>query len=199
MTLPQSVDYYNPQCRDLLHSGNSYYLLYARERWGKDQCSELISVCGDFRRDGTLVRALCPETCGCNQPNSSLPVYTPNYGCPSACTQTSTWLDVQKHALCFNPTVNHLNQTSYWPHWVEFTARHEKWGGDELLGQALARYGCDFQNGLPPTPRTQKSKGQLCRGTTAVGVKPIAIACPQTCGCSEPGDREDCIHGPFNC
>jgi len=200
MTLSESVDFHNPTCEDLLGVRSGMFALYARERFGKETCSELLSLCSAFgagRKDGTLVRALCPETCGCNRPNSSLPVFAPRFGCPSSCKDSNAWYEVRARATCFNPTVNYLNQTSYWPRWMEYARTYQK----GPVPSALARYGCDFETGLGNRARSGGDgvKSQLCKGKTDAGLKPIAIACPQTCGCSDTSPNDNCGDGPVNC
>merc|ERR1712137_1335279 len=97
----------NPLCTNMLPVNDSeydasYYLdiirglqfrlenLYLNE---STSCADILSFCQFDTYDGFAVRMLCPVTCGCTFPNSSLVLKEPSSGCPQYCTRVTTYID----------------------------------------------------------------------------------------------------------
>lgn len=194
------VDLYNPTCIDLLGTSDTGPLkLYADRFPDIKTCTESMSLCYGLEQDdiGRFMRTMCPETCGCSNPQSQLPIVSAIYGCPeTTCKESATWLAARQEAYCLDMNVSQLRASKNWTRWVQHVNETESvW---LQLGPAMAKYGCDFESHLSYSPEVRKSiRQQLCTGRMSNYLKPIAVTCPEVCGCYQD-DTSSCQEGPTN-
>jgi len=158
-------------------------------------CRNMSRFCDDIALTGVRVRQACPETCGCDQPLSSLALFTPASGCSSACTTppreplAHTAFTVALAAMpcedialasgsAFQRYLHNVARLApTWPNAMQMTI------GVALNG--LLQSGCPFIGSYVHMTRIN-----LCSGTI-FPIKPMAYFCPVSCGCRNAGVSMD--------
>ena len=162
-------------------------------------CDYLRQYCNEVSDIGVRSRMLCPATCGCDLPRSSLALSLPLSGCPERCDRTVRYKialaempcqDVDREDPVFNEFLDNWQAAAQlWPQaWQQIT--------NGYVG--LLKYeGCDFiASATPPAdiqPSFPASGGQainVCvENGASVPLKALSIFCPVACGC-RAGDND---------
>eukprot|EP00927_Polykrikos_kofoidii_P037350 TRINITY_DN3149_c0_g1_i2.p1 TRINITY_DN3149_c0_g1~~TRINITY_DN3149_c0_g1_i2.p1 ORF type:complete len:746 (-),score=58.88 TRINITY_DN3149_c0_g1_i2:108-2240(-) len=156
-------------------------------------CSAYRDLCNDLEH--SLLRAVCPLTCGCDVPTSGLPLSqkSQNYGCPLSCSKR---VDEQvRNASCTDlPVTGNSPQDSavrigwerYWQTVTHHAARKFPWAVDDFKNFSNNK----ITNGCIDTSLDPVSQSNFCSEddpTPAyLGVRSIAAFCPRAC-CQRSG------------
>jgi len=162
-----------------------------------DNCTALAEHCsGDVR----LLRTLCPETCGCKQPQSGLYANGGNEGCPRAgCLSTPEYRDLLASIPCRDYTLPELVQNVGWAtfirQFVSIRKQLDRKRADniERAGASLLAKGCPGLQGV----RLNKLRKILCEPSEHYGsLRPF---CPVSCGCQAPEALLNTVECPTQC
>ena len=93
---------------------------------------------------GLLARFLCPETCGCNSPNSSLILNGPRFGCGQPCRSSSTYTDLLAKMPC---TDQHAGSSDLLAYAIPLKQTADTWKKLELIAYAdqILDQGCPVE------------------------------------------------------
>jgi|EP00966_Prymnesium_polylepis_P157305 hypothetical protein len=155
-------------------------------------CLDLQRFCQSYTSLGVRARGLCPNTCGCNAPRSSLVLTLPADGCGSLCVQSVEYAFVLSQVPCedskttdpdflaFLSASQHVS--AQWPHDKQF-----HW--DHRVVAYLRRFGCPYlafseadaalRGVWPPT----YFGVNYCVEHHHFPTKPMSIFCPVSCQC----------------
>jgi hypothetical protein len=152
---------------------------------------------------GLRARQLCPVTCGCKDPLSSLALFLPKSGCGELCLQTPDYEAALAQAPCEDvsaddPTFNEyvdavVNASVTWPNdWKDSGA---------FTLESFRRLGCPY---VTMTAEEAWANGaydpqwgglDFCKEDRVFyPIKPLSYFCPVSCGCRS-GDP----HCPGTC
>lgn len=156
---------------------------YKLDRWG---CGSLSHLCS--ASDSSTVRMVCPETCGCDHPRSSLFLNGAAFGCPRvSCTAKDQYMVELENISCSTSNVQeHPDWTDFVVHW---DAHWDESGtSDGTLKSQLLAHGCDA---------VQSYQAILCVETSAsMG---FSMWCPVQCGCRVPNGGYQDVPCPPSC
>eukprot|EP00929_Paragymnodinium_shiwhaense_P068067 TRINITY_DN3420_c0_g1_i1.p1 TRINITY_DN3420_c0_g1~~TRINITY_DN3420_c0_g1_i1.p1 ORF type:complete len:832 (+),score=125.81 TRINITY_DN3420_c0_g1_i1:125-2620(+) len=152
-------------------------------------CAEVEHLCLVDSLQGLRTRMWCPETCGCNRPDSPNQL-TVEYGCPAQCAKHPTYKEVADAATC-----------------EDVRPGDAKWPSFQRLAQSL------LLQGESHGPLYKKNLNQVAGGLMMLGcpfvvamdfcdsdaedgakkaLKNLRYWCPVSCGCSNMVGALDC-------
>ena len=143
---------------------------YKLDRW---DCGSLSHLCS--ASDSSTVRMVCPETCGCDHPRSSLFLNGAAFGCPRvSCTAKDQYMVELENISCSTSNVQApADWTDFVVHWDTHWA--ESGTSDGTVKSQLLAHGCDA---------VQSYQAIRCVETSAsMG---FSMWCPVQCGCRVP-------------
>jgi len=158
--------------------------------------------CKDFRHHcgqvgSRVLRNVCSQTCGCEDPRAGLFLNGPIEGCPrEACQRTPTYQQAIQDFPCQDPSPSELQHMPGWRKYLaEFldykTQRFPKWRSLFLKeDQQLHEKGCQA---LPLTQSIYGFRDDPCFATLVHSS--LGSFCPVTCGCQK-NMHPDC---PVSC
>merc|ERR1712196_341087 len=141
---------------------------------------------------GVRARQMCPQTCGCADPSSSLILSTPSYGCGEYCSRSETYASSLDAIPCTDQDADSDGFVTYLEELVRVSVSWpENWAvGARETARQLRQGGC----GQIPVMYSW-GNGNFCKEEgTFFPIKPMSYICPVTCGCSA-GDA----HCPSQC
>lgn len=157
-------------------------------------CADVKSYCSQTSVAGLRARQLCPLTCGCHLPRSTLALALPEDGCGKACWRYGGYLenleelpckDVDRDDPAFLGFLDAVNQA------------RASWSEDRsIIAGLYVRYlklqGCEAIN---RTSRYLLFNTNICvEAGSWSPIKPLSYFCPVTCGC-----RKGDAHCPNTC
>lgn len=140
-------------------------------------CADAKQYCSGS--NNSLLRYVCPSTCGCRSPQSDLFIQSGMLGCPvTSCSGDENYKALYFDLPCESPSVEELLEN---PQWVDFLESMNFFindiGGDMgLVASTLAERGC--------SALVSSVKPILCQGNTFWA--PLSMWCPVECGCRVP-------------
>lgn len=161
-------------------------------------CADVAEYCRQPTVVGLRARQMCPLTCKCHEPRSSLSLGLPREGCGHKCLRLGTYLQKRRELPCEDVQKDD-------PAWREFlddwdTVR-KLWPQDWNLSStyfigALRDLGCSYFNSSNEYLGFAYWGGvNLCVELASYyPVRPLSYFCPVTCGCRR-GDK----HCPDSC
>jgi hypothetical protein len=201
-SVPVVANLSNFQCVDLLGlaAKNMRCLGVMQDAVGNasaSTCEDAQHLCHQDTGPGTRARIFCPVTCGCNNYFSSLVLTDPESGCPPMCMAdpdtyyysalTSTGLANRSctDAISGSPE---LMQYQIGINGILDTWIDHGYSSDlrDFAVQGFRDHGC----GVVRLPLMIILFGDLCREQNMLRYKPMALLCPETCGC--PNSRLLC-------
>ena len=167
----------------------------------KPRCDQHAApYCNDESVMGTRFRQLCPETCGCDVPRSSLVLSSPTSGC-GQCDAVSQTYQAEMDAL---PCEDVAPDDAQWNAFLDaFEAVAEGYAGFDRWVQfyidAFRQNGCASFTKSSAIGASSYTWGiDPCReageGGWMFAVKPLSYFCPVSCGC-----RGTDAHCPNSC
>jgi len=155
-------------------------------------CADVKPLCGGW----SLVRAACPETCGCASPVGELFLTGPAFGCPEVCPTTPWYLARQASLPCFEPTPAELQTDPLWLGWaaqfaVEVNAVFR--GAPDMIpcddcAELFRSQGCGIVNVWTDLVEgILNMKVDPCSGnwlSSWLRLRPLSTYCPVECGCA---------------
>jgi len=175
-------------CNDTLFSKIPSHVVASLRRMVGDStvssCELVLPFCGNL----SLVRMLCPWTCGCGTPRSGLLRAGEDAGCNPACESSDMYRNALAKIPCEDANLEELQaQGVLASAWKRLTDAYRQ---SEMFNQApgwitftpdqLHRQGCEVVDSLQ-NPRVLAA---LCGG--ALGMRGIADFCPRACNCADP-------------
>jgi len=156
-------------------------------------CTDMKQYCDEDTESGAAARGICPETCGCKSPTSSLVLSAAAAGCPSSCEASFEYQEQLKNAPCKDKTLEELrSSSSFWSYrathmveivenapWPDFIHPMMTHGRDVMLEHGCAAVEMLYQikgiNGM-----------NLCDETVQRGFpfKSVRMFCPEACNCT---------------
>eukprot|EP00930_Biecheleria_cincta_P008936 TRINITY_DN11054_c0_g1_i2.p1 TRINITY_DN11054_c0_g1~~TRINITY_DN11054_c0_g1_i2.p1 ORF type:complete len:718 (+),score=95.50 TRINITY_DN11054_c0_g1_i2:1-2154(+) len=187
----------NAACVDLASSVGPYlqYLREFLEDTSIQGCSDARSWCGLFSATSTdhrafRVRMLCPQTCGCDAPDSEQLLTS---GCPSSCPTVLSFRLKLRQGSCTEDVPSRLRKEPLWISWVGQLRRMALVQGDfqgksklTNLADAMWDWGCGFGANLT----AQNITWGTCRqwnSNFAWNFRSPAYLCPISCLCTGGG------------
>ena len=174
------------------------------------RCDDVAPFCALGSAVGLRARQICPQTCGCDQPRSSLALSLPESGCPRSCELSTRYRDALHDMPCEDVANNDTNWLGFLEQW---RAESEIWPFDwkqsaNIYIDLFRRFGCGYLdlNGVPHGYKMPESQPIFWPANQGAGVnpciargtyypvKPISYFCPVRCGC-RAGDA----HCPDTC
>jgi hypothetical protein len=175
-------------------------------------CTHSAPYCTESSVRGVRARQLCPLTCGCDDPRSSLALSLPASGCGSRCTSFGGYIEKRKQIPCEDVSVNDTAWQTLmdgydstrltWPLdwreslkvWIPLFKKH----GCVVLSDPgsigfCANPGSDPSSCIPYPPFVFNINW-CTEGGTYYPLKPLSYFCPIACGCHQ-GDP----HCPDSC
>ena len=162
-------------------------------------CDDAAPFCADSSPAGLRARQICPQTCGCDQPQSPLALFLPGNGCPRNCVRSTTFRTALATVPCEDLPRNSSTFLTFLDQWHSST---QGWPNDwKLSGEVtidlFRRFGCDYlnMNGLPAGYELPASQPLFWPANFGVGrnpcvangngspIKPLSYFCPVSCGC----------------
>lgn len=218
---PEAAGRFNPSCTDVLGSAAypSYVMKILRQTATErltnlpknlqspssanvTSCEDMKLCCNIDSPCGQHARMLCPQTCGCDDPNSMLLITDPSTGCPQQCQRSQKTVatlsalnctDVPKEKLVVDPMWQHYanglltvsNQSGYpvEPVYVAF----------KQMRRLMLKHGCDAYEKIKWTIAMDVCEEGERR---AISLKTFRHWCPVTCKCSSEAIKTNC---PFSC
>lgn len=164
---------------------------------------EVTRYCNAESSAGTMVRMLCPISCKCHLPHSSLILASNSAGCPESCQRIGYYDEARAVADCSDASPAELSQEPFWlnftgtlaklgdpatserPAWAQYTIR--------MQSRLLANLGCNGVRAL------HKNLGvDFCDeiGSTSAYLPfhTLRLTCPISCHCHRKdwNDRKNC-------
>ena len=176
-------------------------------------CEDALPFCQSNSLVGLRARQMCPVTCGCEAPQSSLAITLPVSGCPTSCKVSESYITQLAELPCVDVTPDDSRFVAFLDNWNDVAASWPKDWKESSYGwiQFFRRWGCDYLNQLTRpdnfTEWNQTATGingnlywrasfGLVPGTdpckisgTFYPVKPLSLFCPVTCKC-HAGDND---------
>lgn len=146
-------------------------------------CSRLVAWCDDGTVTGLRVRNLCPHTCGCDTPRSTLALAAPVSGCPTTCSTTSHFVAIGSALPCTDSPI-----TGNFSAFLEnFYLASRMWQSNaantvDLIMPVFRTDGCSFIQMLPLIG-FQTIMDRFCFGGL-YPIQPFAYFCPSSCRCA---------------
>ena len=139
-------------------------------------CSDFAPFCNDVSTLGVRARQMCPRTCGCDDPTSSLALFMPASGCGEQCARSGYYLERRRELPCEDVPVD---DAKFQATVADILAVARQWPLDWLTSAthyytALQKNGCAYlgANWTALTPGTDYAypphgtrRGQSVRGT----------------------------------
>jgi len=165
-------------------------------------CSIAEQFCFSSSLAGVRARQMCPKTCGCDTPQSGLPILS---GCPIRCEDTRAYRKELAETPCEDLSKEDPKFNDFLDSWVYMA---QSWPEDwrktsALLAGFYRKWGCDYLSQIAPPanytgpwiPANLADDSNPCiEAAFPVPVKPLSFFCPRTCGC-HAGDE----HCPDTC
>ena len=169
-------------------------------------CQDVAPYCDRSSSDGVRARQICPVTCGCDQPRSSLALFLPESGCPNRCQLTTTFRSALAIIPCEDVSKDDPSFTGFLAQWYDAANTWPKdWKeSGQVYVELFQIFGCDYLN-MNHAPEdfstilldrpTRNSTGLFWPANFGVGVnpcttygfyypiKPLSFFCPVSCGC----------------
>jgi len=198
-------DIFGVKCLDVLNPTTKGMLRFINEGMPIAEAAGLIdagpevTTCEDVRHmcssSWSLMKVVCPETCGCSDPNGTVFLATPEDSCPSSCMTSQRWRANLSSMPCedapsaiFSRWIREMEQKldrvfAGQPHWKAAVC------GERPCGELLER-GCGIVEYWPIV--MQRMGGDynprnVCDGNwlgQALQTRPLAPICPLACGCN---------------
>lgn len=159
---------------------------------GIESCADMTRFCKRW----PLARALCPSTCGCDDPTGELFATGSSSGCPAACTAVAGAYRSSLEALpCVERTQQELASDPLWQEWarqfhyqVDLAWKYGRGRPCTNCTEYMMSSGCGII--AKWSDAVNASIGwsvDPCNGNwmhDLIGLKAVAAYCPVTCGCS---------------
>lgn len=185
------VTYWNHKCEDMLPVDTSSFgyavhflaiLQEVVEESSIQTCQDVKHYCLHNDIQGIRTRSTCPVTCGCNDPASSLVLVGKN-GCSHTCWNTQKYNASMWSSECKDLDVS----AQYWTEYAQgmhtyMSSLPESWTGNYTqLSDDIRNQGCNLlYTGMTVLGRNWADP---CVELEGLSLKPIAFACPVSCGC----------------
>mmetsp|Transcript_80168 Transcript_80168/g.166842 ORF Transcript_80168/g.166842 Transcript_80168/m.166842 type:complete len:873 (+) Transcript_80168:18-2636(+) len=189
-------------------------LVYEGSGLEVSECADLAPYCNTI---DALPRVACPITCGCAKPAGTLLLAAPVDGCPSSCEHADAHEESLMAASCTQKTTAELQTDEIWVAWSkQFGMKTDRLLGDP--GKAEEKYDlCEHGEGDCAKTFLELGCGivdawkkksidvfdeehDLCVGEYMGGdikLKPLAVMCPETCGCVGTNQTSSELLGRF--
>jgi hypothetical protein len=133
---------------------------------------------------GLRTRMHCPQTCGCDRPQSPLALSVPELGCPATCVESPSF-SVAINAL---PCIDSPLSGNFATFIDNFHSGSRSWPSAfiswvDALVPSIREYGCHAVAGVFGPAGSLFIAAQLCFGGL-YPIKPMAYYCPVACQCS---------------
>ena len=160
-------------CWDYDDSGDPFTTLLKVElsldSW---DCRRVTHLCGAV--NSSTIRLVCPQSCGCDDPKSSLFLNGGSYGCPQSCREQEQYKVALETLSCSTSAVVGT------PDWTEFVRSMDTFQSVfgtsyENITTALLTTGCEA---------VKYYQALLCEASTVSSG--FALWCPVQCGCRVP-------------
>ena len=144
-------------------------------------CQELSDLCDD--PDAFLLRLVCGETCGCTSPVSNPWFKAEAQGCSTSCLIEAFWQG--RELPCVDDESRsweefwHLFPTAVSGFYGQDIRTTVLWSELSMTIQGMLAQGCSYLNNVSFDSATGAN---YCVGLDTL-FKPLAIVCPETCGC----------------
>ena len=168
------------------------------------RCADVQPYCHQSIEAGLRARALCPQTCGCDQPRSALALSLPRNGCPERCKSTAAYKAAIAGLPCEDLPTSDPSFSAFLDNWeVAATSWPKDWRATGTnYARILRKVGCAyFRMTSPPgasynitdlswSPDMFGLDVNPCvEGNFYYPIKPLSIFCPVSCGCRS-GDND---------
>lgn len=157
-------------------------------------CTNIKSFCQSDSITGTRARQLCPQTCGCAEPRSSLVLFTPSSGCATQCTQTPEFRAAVASTPCIDVAFDDEPFLEFLDQWADIAQSWPKdwFEASQAFVSAFKRWGCAYLNvsveelrAAGGYPDANYVGMNFCTGSGApFPIKPISYFCSGTCNCA---------------
>jgi len=199
MSTAETAGVWNSQCIDSLsEAGRQAYgkrvevfLEILREASGifVESCSDVAPFCSWDSVAGVRARQVCPVTCGCDDPGSSLVFTNVNNGCPPRCVEMTRYMNAVQSRDCQDLPLD----SPYWANYLQgiqglMMSYPDTWRKDLIIMMdAIKSRGCGVAlDGSVSTDKMQWPWDDTCGLSLTWFLKPLAYACPVSCKCSQP-------------
>ena len=110
------------------------------------ECSDVAEYCGSSLPVGVRARQICPITCGCDSPRSTLALYLPSAGCPPSCWKTTRYRDEMATTPCADLPRNDTTFVAFLDAWATAADVWPKdWQESGLIYvDMFRRFGCHY-------------------------------------------------------
>ena len=81
-------------------------------------CNDARPYCSESSAAGVRARQICPVTCGCDQPRSSLALFLPESGCPRVCRKSTNYRTALATIPCTDVAVNDSRYVAFLDEWT---------------------------------------------------------------------------------
>ena len=164
-------------------------------------CSHLHACsCNLDSTAGLRARLLCPETCGCNLPNSSLVFSGPADGCGPGCIGVPVYRQALAALPCRDAEPNSTELKAYTEPLMTLLNLQGKFMISSWVRDFLLHGGCQaWVSRMTRKPQTgpgtesdcilknheiKKACGGARVGPLGLGIRPLTFLCPVACGCN---------------
>ena len=150
-------------------------------------CDMVAPYCQSSSVQGVRARQLCPLTCGCADPLSTLVLFLPESGCGGFCQSRPDYAA----ALATMPCADLPITSGVFADWLrEADVVAATWPSSwaqswrEFWSPSLRQLGCGFLVALRSSTPPGAAALDLClEGTTYFPLRPLSYYCPVSCGC----------------
>ena len=168
-------------------------------------CIDAAPYCHLSSPAGVRARQICPRTCGCHLPRSTLALLLPESGCPFRCRKITVYRDALAAMPCEDAALNDTAYNGFLDNWqLNANTWPKDWReSSSVFIDLFRRFGCDYlnMNALPDGYVMPASQPLFWPANFGVGVspcvengyyypvKPMSYFCPVACGC-RAGDND---------
>ena len=139
-------------------------------------CNDVEPYCQEGSIVGLRARQICPVTCGCDQPQSTLALFLPESGCPDRCKESTNFRTALATIPCEDVAIDDPGFVGFLQHWHDVADNWPKdWkASGQVFIDLFQRFGCAYlnMNGIPENYTMPASQPLFWPANFGVGVNP---------------------------
>lgn len=201
MSVAEATGFWNNGCTDLGKLAIYQSVLADAVKPGASRvsCTDAKAFCNHDSVAGVRSRQICPETCGCRDPLSSLVLNSISQGCPHTCMASTDFRNaLLKHSCEVDAGKNDVRFQRFLQGLAEFRDSYPvSWQGlVEQIITELKNNGCQALVVGGFIPKGGSWPIDFCAEDNTYSLKPLRYMCPLTCECQKAKSKYLC---PGNC